>query len=711
MVVESLIKTAANPKRIMSDFRSRSKQVGNVYTIAYKHAIVAIHDFFRENAGGIAKNSFLLAARETEDRLVILLRVRDAALLPNAQQNDITRQMGLDASGGEKPWAGELDPWMRDRLSLHGIECSVSGAFILDGSALSYAEDIDNYYAVHELMVWKPNAEVLDVIVNHRHRSNEFEVNSDSLKAIGKTRFAAAEPQDAIRSEFRLNPTDIMKRRTVYFGMSRSGKSNGLKIFAEAVYRLRATLGEDFRIGQLIFDINGEYAQDNPQDGKALHRVHESIARERDGEVATYGLVQPPWDKERKLLKINFYGNPLPVSWETDSVNEALTQLLAGREIVRELMVSETSRYTQAFRDANLAVPTNAEGDVGVQTRYYLLVLAYRTALAAAGLRPPDWNPTIRGPKGHSLFSERLLEAMAPEKNQKSRNQDEYHQAATILRKSKAQQFKITWRQLETVFTALDKFITDSRSYYSAFENEYVDKSQSGDTWASPNLKNVLRIFFSPNGPRSFQSAREQHYHKVGTDFTDDVVNDLRAGKLVIVDQSGGDPVQNVNAAERIMWRLFRTQQAQFKNRSSSYVPAGSDTKGHIIVYIEEAHNLLPSKTTEETLTSVWARSAKEGSKYNLGMVLATQAPSSIMPDILTETDNWIVAYLNSAKERRVVSDYMDFADFAEQIGSVSEQGFVRIRTLSQAYTVPVQLDKFWLGNADPPVDPEIGDR
>ena len=76
-------------------------------------------------------------------------------------------------------------------------------------------------------------------------------------------------------------------------------------------------------------------------------------------------------------------------------------------------------------------------------------------------------------------------------------------------------------------------------------------------------------------------------------------------------------------------------------------------------------------------------------------MVLATQAPSSVMPEILSETDNWALSYLNSEAERRVVAGYMDFSDFIEQIGKVSEQGFVRIRTLSQAYTVPVQLDRF----------------
>ncbi len=103
----------------------------------------------------------------------------------------------------------------------------------------------------------------------------------------------------------------------------------------------------------------------------------------------------------------------------------------------------------------------------------------------------------------------------------------------------------------------------------------------------------------------------------------------------------------------------------------------------------------MPRANARDNLTTVWARAAKEGSKLNIGMVLATQAPSSVMPEILSETDNWVLSYLNSEAERRVVAGYMDFSDFIEQIGKVSEQGFVRIRTLSQAYTVPVQLDKF----------------
>ena len=699
-MLEQLVKSASDPRQILSDFRSRCDKVGNVFTITYKRAVVAIYDYDREQAGGISKNSFLLAAKETDDHSLILLRVKDAATLPNAQQNDITRQQGLDSSGGEVPWADELPDWTRDRLSLHGLECSVLGAFILDEGDYRYAEDIDNYYAVHELMVWKPSSEVLDIIVNHQHRSNEFAIDSGSLTAIGKTRFAAAEPLNAVSAEFRLNPTDIMKRRTVYLGMSRSGKSNGLKIFAEAVYRLRDSIGEHCRVGQLIFDVNGEYAQDNLQ-GEGLHRVNESIGRERQGEVATYGLMVPDWDKKRKLMRLNFFGQLIPMPWSKEAAQNALDEMLAGRKIVEGMLSDADSLYVKSFRDADLAIPMDADGDAGVQTRYCRSVLVYRTALAAAGLKTPWANASLRSPASGSLLGGDLAKALASKSNAASKNKEEYQVASDFLNDANDDNHQISWDKLHRVFTALYKFTTDERSAYKEFEKKQISRSKSGNAWADPRFTALLSIFRSQNGPRLLQTAREQHDPDRVIDFAQEVVNDLQDGKLVIVDQSGGAPEQNANVAERVMWRVFNSQQDLFKNRIAQGRQSDGGMDGHVIAYIEEAHNLLPSRSTSETLKSVWARSAKEGSKYNLGLVLATQAPSSIMPEILSETDNWIVAYLNSAKERRVVSDYMDFEDFVEQIGSVSEQGYVRIRTLSQAYTVPVQLKKFWLGEMD----------
>ena len=56
-----------------------------------------------------------------------------------------------------------------------------------------------------------------------------------------------------------------------------------------------------------------------------------------------------------------------------------------------------------------------------------------------------------------------------------------------------------------------------------------------------------------------------------------------------------------------------------------------------ITIFIEEAHNLLPKGSDDDT-SNVWARVAKEGAKYFLGMVYSTQEPSSIQRNILKNT-------------------------------------------------------------------------
>ena len=657
-------------------FRASSHLVGQVYEINYLSAVVAVNDHDREQAGGLPRGGFLIAAKRTGNEDFILLRIRKEARLPNAVDNSQTRQHAIEAVANEKAWAEHLDEWTRDRLAIHGVECRVLGTFMSSDGGYRFAEDIDNYFAVNQLMVWKPDANTLRMIVNHRHNTNPISPTRNP-PAVGVTRFAASQRETATTAEVLLYPEDMLRRRTVYLGMSRSGKSNAMKIAAEAIYRMREQDAER-AIGQLIFDPNGEYAQDTPQDGAGLHKVHMAIGRPRKGEVETYGLFAPPSDPDRKITKINFFGDPLPQRWNRDEAEAALEQLLVGRNIVQTELAGSGTKYISAFRDADLSVPDIDEENRGEVKRFRRTILAYQTALAAAGFEPPSWRPSV-----YELFSKDILKAM------RESGDDAYATAADLLEGDRP-----SWSVLLQFFSALNRYVSDDKGPYRVFNTKYM-KDHGGRSFAEPRFADILRIFFSQNGPRSFQRVREQHDPNTQNDYAESIVNDLREGKLVIVDQSTGDPIQNRAAAERIMWRVFNRQQEEF--RSAAVHDSSNSQERHILVYLEEAHNLLPRAGASDNLRSVWARSAKEGSKLNIGMVLATQAPSSIMSEILSETDNWILAHLNSNKERKVIGDYEDFEDFLDQIGQVSEPGFVRMRSLSLAYTVPVQFKRFKL--------------
>jgi hypothetical protein len=86
-----------------------------------------------------------------------------------------------------------------------------------------------------------------------------------------------------------------------------------------------------FPVGQIIFDINGEYANQNLQDqGTAISELFSKI-------VTRYSVLQK---KDFKVLKVNFYND-----------------VVSGFELIKSQLEADTADYVKSFLSVDLSEP------------------------------------------------------------------------------------------------------------------------------------------------------------------------------------------------------------------------------------------------------------------------------------------------------------------------------------------------------------------
>ncbi|MFP3161929.1 MAG: ATP-binding protein [Acidilobus sp.] len=135
--------------------------------------------------------------------------------------------------------------------------------------------------------------------------------------------------------------------------------------------------------------------------------------------------------------------------------------------------------------------------------------------------------------------------------------------------------------------------------------------------------------------------------HGVPLDLTKVVV----PGRLNVFDLSGVDE----EAADAIVSHYLRrilTERKRLKRREES----GAGRLPPTIVVIEEAHILIPAR--DHTLTKYWAsRVAREGRKFGVGLVIVSQRPRNVDPDVLSQTNNKIILRVVEPQDIRYVQE------------------------------------------------------
>ena len=149
-------------------------------------------------------------------------------------------------------------------------------------------------------------------------------------------------------------------------------------------------------------------------------------------------------------------------------------------------------------------------------------------------------------------------------------------------------------------------------------------KSSSGENWLDNETLAILNMIACKNekdsyinGYKVLVNAKKYHSPRRSKEVGEEIYKHLLEGKIVILDLSVGDATLREKISKQIAQVIF--------NKSMGYFLEGR-TPPNIVIYIEEAHNLIGK---DMDLTETWPRLAKEGAKYKISLVYATQEVSS----------------------------------------------------------------------------------
>ncbi len=615
--------------------------VGYVLDIGYEEVRIITSDPYKKAVGGIPRGSYLIMCPKSFKNIpphFTLLRVNGVATTPLNQE---TQQTYFELHKRSMP---ELDRWTQSELQWGALSTTVLGMFYADPEntdTLRFSGDVNNIVSPHHYKIFSPNDDLLDLIVNGIVKeTNQFTLGSLRLTEC-QLPFDDVPKYDV---NVNVSTDDFKGFRTAMFGKTRLGKSNVVKLLAQSILE---TTKDNKNVGQLIFDVNGEYANDNSQDSNM------SLRSAYEDRCLVYALT-PREETPSKPLKLNFYEQP-------DTTISILNTLLEqdGRN----------SGYIKSFSSVELPNidELKVSQDRSAKNRGIRKIQIYWAVLSKAGfnaneeaLKKLNLNGGKNAPQNFDPhFKKEIIEAVYPE--------NDYEQPTNLY--------------------TLQKHLIEVSNYYNENPNSKIFTSGDKPVFETDDiaLLNFLNPTAGRSGPSILNSYRIYH-HQNATNFVKEIIEELDVGKTIILDLGNANDNIRKYFSDLISKAVFSNQEKKFvKNELNEHF---------IQLYFEEAHNLFPKESNDTT--STYSRFAKEGAKFHIGIVYSTQSPSTISKELLVQTENFFVGHISSIEEVNALAKLqIQFDGLQKDITSARTPGYMRMLTFSHRFVVPVQAKLF----------------
>src|SRR6266566_4810434 len=184
--------------------------------------------------------------------------------------------------------------------------------------------------------------------------------------------------------------------------------------------------------------------------------------------------------------------------------------------------------------------------------------------------------------------------------------------------------------------------------------------------------------------------------------LTGKVLDDLAGGKVVLVDTSGLEAVEETLVASLLTRSLLEERASAYRSDREHF-----GRLPRTLVALEEAQRVLTRLDDAEF--NVFPRLAREGRKFNVGLCAVTQQPKLIDPELLSQFNTYFVLGLADERDRQILrqSSKQDLSDLGAEIQTLMP-GEALVTNPEAPFALPakVHLYEDWLKGVRSPERP-----
>lgn len=229
----------------------------------------------------------------------------------------------------------------------------------------------------------------------------------------------------------------------------------------------------------------------------------------------------------------------------------------------------------------------------------------------------------------------------------------------------------------------IDSYVSNPSQLHQDYPDFWAVTKKTGEVEASAT-KTIAAI-----RKRVRHLIYEGNLHSGESSMVENVFEALKQGKTVVIDLSLKDSMDASIISTILVRKLFENNKNEFTSDNLNKVIDA-------VIFVEEAQNVLSDELVRSN-ANPFVRTAKEGRKFQLGIVAITQRPSAISEEIRTQAENFFALHMgNSDDIRALVRSNIHYDGVISSfIQRETIKGNLYMVTSDRAFVVPVRVNEF----------------